>query len=118
MSASIIHIILTINRVARGLQYPRQGITIGRTTAVTHVQGAGGVSGDVLQQYSLARRLKDKLWRNGLTARIEKISIENRGAYYRVRLGPYDRLDNLDRDNHKLIALGIHAMRLKVAKSR
>ncbi|NOZ10039.1 MAG: hypothetical protein GXP09_03170 [Gammaproteobacteria bacterium] len=65
-----------------------------------------------------AHKLKDKLWRNGLTARIEKISIENRGNYYRVRLGPYDRLNNLDRDNKKLIALGIYAMRLKVAQSR
>ncbi|HEC13616.1 MAG TPA: hypothetical protein ENI80_10300 [Acidiferrobacteraceae bacterium] len=64
-----------------------------------------------------ARKLKDKLWRNGLTSRIEKISIENRGNYYRVRLGPYDRLNNLDRDNQKLIALGIYAIRLKVAKS-
>lgn len=68
--------------------------------------------------FSDARKLKDKLWRNGLTARIEKVSIENRGAYYRVRLGPYDRLNNLDRDNQKLISLGIYAMRLKVAKGR
>jgi cell division protein FtsN len=69
-------------------------------------------------RFTDARKLKDKLWRNGLTARIEKISIEHRGAYYRVRLGPYDRLDNLDRDNKKLVTLGIYAMRLKIAKHR
>ena len=36
-----------------------------------------------------ADKLKAKLALNGLSSRIEKISVEGKGQFYRVRLGPY-----------------------------
>ena len=54
---------------------------------------------------------------NGLDTHIEKISIEGKGQYFRVRLGPYARLDDLDAANQKLAQHGIKAMRLRVKKA-
>jgi len=65
-----------------------------------------------------ALKLRDRIGDAGLPARIEKISIENRGDYYRVRLGPYDKLDDLDDANRKLVKLGVKAMRLRVEKTQ
>ena len=65
-----------------------------------------------------ADRLKAKLVLNGLDTHIEKISIEGKGQYFRVRLGPYARLDDLDAANQKLAQHGIKAMRLRVKKAR
>ncbi len=63
-----------------------------------------------------ADRLKAKLALNGLEAHIEKIAIEGRGTHYRVRLGPYMKIEDLDATNGRLEQLGIKAMRLKVKK--
>lgn len=76
----------------------------------------------ILQAASLANledadRLKAKLVLNGLDARIEKISIQGKGDYYRVRLGPYARLEELDTASGKLAQLGIKALRIKVKKA-
>lgn len=64
-----------------------------------------------------ADRLKAKLALNGLEAHIEKISIQGKGDFYRVRLGPYARIDDLDAANVRLGQLGIKALRLKVKKT-
>ena len=63
-----------------------------------------------------ADRLKAKLTLSGLETQIQKVAIEGKGAYYRVRLGPYSSLDALDAANAKLTQLGIKALRLKVKK--
>lgn len=75
----------------------------------------------ILQAASLANledadRLKAKLVLNGLDARIEKISIQGKGDYYRVRIGPYAKLEELDTASAKLAQLGIKALRIKVKK--
>lgn len=75
----------------------------------------------ILQAASLANledadRLKAKLVLNGLDARIEKISIQGKGDFYRVRIGPYAKLGDLDTANGKLAQLGIKALRIKVKK--
>jgi cell division protein FtsN len=64
-----------------------------------------------------ADRLKAKLTLSGLETHIEKITIEGKGAYYRVRLGPYASLEALDAASSKLAQLGIKAVRLKVKKT-
>lgn len=64
-----------------------------------------------------ADRLKARLVLNGLEAHIEKVSIEGKGQFFRVRLGPYGRLDDLDAAYSKLAQQGIKAMRLKVKKA-
>lgn len=63
-----------------------------------------------------ADRLKAKLALSGMEARIEKITIEGKGNFYRVRLGPYHTLDRFNADNKKLRDLGVKAIRLEVKK--
>ena len=64
-----------------------------------------------------ADRLKAKLTLSGLETHIEKVVIEGKGAYYRVRLGPYSSVEALDSASARLAQLGIKALRLKVKKS-
>lgn len=64
-----------------------------------------------------ADRLKAKLALSGLEAHIEKITIEGKGEYYRVRLGPYKRLEDTDPPSRQLSELGIKAMLLKLKKA-
>jgi cell division protein FtsN len=90
-----------------------------RKTAKTEPPEAGVVY--VLQAASYgnmgdADHLKAKLALNGLEAHIEKISIQGKGDYFRVRLGPYPSLDALDTADGKLNKLGIKAIRIKVKK--
>lgn len=73
----------------------------------------------VLQAASFARfedadRLKARLALNGLVTHIQKVTIEGKGEFYRVRLGPYDNLAELNTANARLRELGIEALRLKV----
>jgi len=63
-----------------------------------------------------ADRLKAKLTLSGLETHIEKVAIEGKGAYYRVRLGPYSSVEALDAASAKLARLGIKALRIKVRK--
>lgn len=63
-----------------------------------------------------ADHLKARLALNGLVAHIQKVSIEGRGEYHRVRLGPYARIDELDGADQQLRKLGVQAIRLKVKK--
>lgn len=63
-----------------------------------------------------ADNLKAKLALQGLPAQIQKVVIEGKGEYHRVRLGPYDKLETLDAANQQLNKMGIKAMRLKVTK--
>lgn len=75
----------------------------------------------VLQAASFARfedadRLKAKLTLNGLVAHIQKVAIEGKGEYHRVRLGPYSNLKELDAADQRLRALGIHGLRLKLKR--
>lgn len=63
-----------------------------------------------------ADQLKARLALQGLSAQIQKVVIEGRGEYHRVRLGPYQKLDELDAANQQLLKMGIKAMRLKVVR--
>lgn len=64
-----------------------------------------------------ADQLKAKLAMNGLVAQIQKIIIEGKGEYYRVRLGPYENLEALDATERLLKQLGIaKPLAIKVKK--
>ena len=81
---------------------------------------AGANASYILQAASFttfkdADRLKAKLALAGLEAQIQKVSIEGRGDFYRVRLGPYRHLAQLDASDRRLQAFGIKGVRLKVA---
>ena len=63
-----------------------------------------------------ADMLKAKLALNGLSSRIEKISVEGKGNYYRVRLGPYSSTRTKKDVVKRLGDLGIKPLHLKVEK--
>lgn len=63
-----------------------------------------------------AERLKARLALTGVVAQIQKVTIDGRGTFYRVRLGPYSALGQLDAVDQKLAQQGIKAMRLKVSE--
>jgi cell division protein FtsN len=66
--------------------------------------------------YNDADQLKAKLALQGLPATIQKVAIDGKGEYHRVRLGPYEKVDDLDAASQQLSRLGIKAIRLKVKK--
>jgi cell division protein FtsN len=78
---------------------------------VTYILQAGSFAG-----YDEADQLKAKLALAGMVAQIQKVTIEGKGTYHRVRLGPYESLDQLDTAAQQLQKLGIKAIRLKVKK--
>ena len=73
----------------------------------------------VLQAGSFARfadadQLKAQLALQGLRADIQKVTIEGRGEFHRVRLGPYHKLEDLDAVSQQLSKMGIKTLRLRV----
>ena len=63
-----------------------------------------------------ADQLKARLALSGLGAQIQKVSIEGRGDYYRVRLGPFSKIEELDSATQQLQQIGLKPIRLKVKK--
>ena len=61
-----------------------------------------------------AERVKAELSLKGLEPYVEKVPIEGKGTFYRVRLGPFTRLHDLDTASNRLVALGIQALRVRV----
>ena len=66
-----------------------------------------------------ADNLKAKLAFMGLEAAIEPTNLPDRGTWYRVRLGPYSRLDDINRVRQQLAQGGVDAtlVRLKDSKN-
>ena len=65
-----------------------------------------------------ADHLKARLILNGLSPSIEKVTIEGKGTFYRVRVGPYANTAEVDRARNTLASLGIKPMLLKIAASK
>jgi cell division protein FtsN len=63
-----------------------------------------------------ADQLKAKLALSGLSAQIQKVTIEGQGERYRVRLGPFGKIEELDAAAQQLGKLGLKPLRLKVKK--
>lgn len=80
-------------------------------TGVSYVLQAGSFA-----NFQDADQLKARLALTGLVAHIQKVTIEGRGEYHRVRLGPYERLQELDATDRQLRKLGMQPIRLKVKK--
>ena len=78
---------------------------------VSYILQAGSFAG-----FEEADQMKAKLALAGLVAHIQKIIIEGKGEYHRVRLGPYEKIEQLDATAVQLQKLGIKAIRLKVKK--
>src|SRR3990172_962658 len=58
---------------------------------VSYILQAGSFAG-----FEEADNMKARLALAGLVAHIQKIIIEGKGEYHRVRLGPYENIDKLD----------------------
>ena len=78
---------------------------------VSYILQAGSFAG-----YEEADQMKARLALLGLVAHIQKITIGGKGEYYRVRLGPYEKIEQLDATAPQLQKMGIKAIRLKVKK--
>ena len=62
-----------------------------------------------------ANQLKAKLALSGYESYIQKVTVDGK-KYYRVRMGPFRKLDKLDKASKDLAGKGINAMRIKVSK--
>lgn len=65
-----------------------------------------------------AEGMRARLALAGVDAVVQKVTIEGRGTFYRVRLGPFRELSQLRKANRRLMELGISAMKLKVTPRR
>jgi cell division protein FtsN len=61
-----------------------------------------------------ADNLKAKLALLGLQASVEPANLPDRGTWYRVRLGPYGRLGDIDRVRQTLAQNGVQAQMVKL----
>jgi cell division protein FtsN len=61
-----------------------------------------------------ADNLKAKLALLGLQASVEPANLPDRGTWYRVRLGPYARLDEIDRVRQTLAQNGVDATMVRI----
>ena len=66
------------------------------------------------QRHADAERLKATLALKGLASAIQKVSIQGRGDFYRVRLGPYPTYADMVKADEQLSRAGIKALRLKM----
>ncbi len=62
-----------------------------------------------------ADRLKAKLALWGHASQIQKVTIQDRGDFFRVRLGPYSSYDEMVEADKSLASFGIKALRLKIS---
>lgn len=63
-----------------------------------------------------ADKLKAQLGLMGFSSNIQKVTIQGRGDFFRVRLGPYTTHDQMVKVDAKLSDNGIKTLRLKISK--
>lgn len=65
--------------------------------------------------YVDADRLKANLALSGFEPTVQKVVIEGKGVYYRVRLGPYASKRKMKNDKQRLAKLGISSLPLRLS---
>lgn len=65
--------------------------------------------------YADADRLKAKLALSGFEPMVQKVVIEGKGVYYRVRMGPYASKRKMKNDKQRLAKLGISSLPLRLS---
>ena len=63
-----------------------------------------------------ADRMKAKLAKTGFASSIQHISVQGQSDFYRVRIGPFFTMPELEQVNRQLTRKGIEALRLKVSR--
>jgi len=61
-----------------------------------------------------AERLRANLGLRGLKSQIQKVTIGERGDFYRVRLGPFATYQAMEEVHRQLGRAGVKALRLKM----
>lgn len=69
------------------------------------------------RKYQDADRVKALLALNGYEAYIQKVTVEGRGDFYRVRLGPYRQYDVAQQHSGKLVGLDYQPLLFRVKPS-
>ncbi len=69
------------------------------------------------KKQSDAEQLRARLALSGLTSYIQKVTIQDRGDFYRVRLGPFSVFEEMQSADKILKEEGIKPLRLKVSNS-
>ena len=69
------------------------------------------------QRRADADRLKATLALSGMVSAIQKVTIQGRGDFYRVRLGPFATYREMVKADEQLSRAGIKGLRLKMFKS-
>ncbi|NKB61418.1 MAG: hypothetical protein GKR95_04505 [Gammaproteobacteria bacterium] len=64
-----------------------------------------------------AERLRANLAIKGLVSTIQKVSIQGKGDFFRVRLGPYSSYESMVAVDEALIRQGIKSLRLKISQN-
>ena len=65
-----------------------------------------------------ADNLKARLALMGMEANVEPANVAGKGTWYRVRLGPYTRVDEINRVRQQLTQNGIDVSLIKVTDTR
>ena len=68
------------------------------------------------QKFEDADRVKANLALNGIGSFIQKVTVEGRGDFYRVRVGPYEQIQELRKSGEALAKLGFHPLRFRLKK--
>ena len=63
-----------------------------------------------------ANQLSAELAKTGFSSSVQHISIQDEGDFYRVRVGPFSSIPELEKANRKLADKGFQALRLKVTQ--
>ena len=63
-----------------------------------------------------ADRLKATLALRGIGSAIQKVSIQGRGDFFRVRMGPYATYADLVKADQQVLEVGVKGLRLKMVK--
>ncbi len=69
------------------------------------------------KRQSDAEQLRARLALSGLTSNIQRVTIQDRGEFYRVRLGPFSVYEEMRNADKVLKEEGIKSLRLKVSKN-
>lgn len=85
-----------------------------KTPTTTKSSSAYVLQAASYSSFKEADKLKAKLALNGLTSKIEKVTVAGKGNFYRVRLGPYSNAGTMRDVDKRLKSLGIKPMHLKV----
>ncbi len=91
-----------------GIEESEQGAKTGSKPSIFMLQAAS------YENYADADRLKAKLALSGFESSVQKVSVQGKGIYYRVRLGPYTSKRKMKNDKQRLEKLGVRSMALKL----